>query len=41
MSDKTTIKVSKKFRDSLSEKMKKNETYEEYLKKFVKGNKNE
>lgn len=34
---KTTIKVSKEFRDSLAKNMKKNETYEEYIKKFIKG----
>lgn len=35
MRDMTTIKVSKEFRDSLADKMKKKETYEDYLKKFV------
>ena len=35
MENKIIIKVSKEYRDSLAEKMKKNETYEEYLKKFT------
>jgi len=40
MKDMTTIKVSKEFRDKLADKMKKKETYEQYLKKFV-SNRNE
>jgi len=40
MLDKTTIKVSKEYRDSLAKRMKKNETYEQYLKRFTE-NKNE
>jgi len=35
----TTIKLSREFKDSLTEKMKKNETYEDYLKKFVSNKK--
>lgn len=38
MADMTTIKISKEFRDTLANKMKKKETYEEFLKKFIKNN---
>jgi len=39
MKETTTIKISKEYRDSLAEKMRKNETYEQYLKKFTNKNK--
>jgi hypothetical protein len=35
MANKTTIKVSREFRDNLAKNMKKGETYEDYLNKFV------
>ena len=33
----TTIKLSKEFKASLREKMRKDETYEDYIKKFMRG----
>ena len=32
----TTIKLSRKFKDSLTKNMRKDETYEDYIKKFIK-----
>jgi hypothetical protein len=37
----TTIKLSREFKDSLTENMRKGETYEDYIKKFVVGKKHE
>jgi hypothetical protein len=33
----TTIKLSREFKNSLKDKMKKDETYEDYIKKFMRG----
>jgi hypothetical protein len=35
----TTIKLSKEFKEIMKKDMKKDETYEDYIKKFIKGKK--